>query len=125
MPWWFWVISHIWVMCIAGMFVGFLLEEQFKDEPMFFKVILIFLCLIAPATITVAMIGAWFEHNWDKIKDKWFWKEMRKLKDRWLFRKLKQVIKYFASYKARKKDFKEMDDNEDEWSAERLGIKLK
>lgn len=125
MPWWFWVISHIWVMCSAGLFIGFVLDEQFKDEPNFFRLFLLGVCLLGPVTLIVAIIGAWFDQNWDKIKDKWFWKEMRKLKDRWLGRKLKQFIKFCVSYRARKKDFKEIEDNEDEWSAERLGIKLK
>ena len=43
----------------------------------------------------------------------------------WLSRKIKQFIRFFVSYKARRKDFKEIEDNEDEWTAERVGIKLK
>ena len=127
MPWWFWVISHIWVMCSAGLFVGFVVSEEF-DDTIIVRVLLGFLSLIAPITLIVACIAAWLDHNWEdklKLKDRWFFKEMKKLKDRWLIRKLKQVITYCVKYKARRKDFKEIEDNEDEWSAERLGIKLK
>jgi len=127
MPWWFWVISHIWVACSTGLLVGFLMGKEFEGDPWPAQLFMVFLCLFGPVTITFAFIGAWIsnKYEWDKVKEKWFFREMRKLKDRWLGRKLRQMFKWIKHYRERQKDFKEIEDNEDEWTAERVGIKLK
>jgi hypothetical protein len=115
MPWWFWVISHIWVMCSAGLFVGMMSDGDFEDQEIIWKVFLFIISLFGPLTIIFAVSGALLQEKevWDKIKDRWF------------FRKIRQTFKWFKNYRKRQKDFKEIEDNEDEWTAERVGIKLK
>ena len=85
MPWWFWIITHLWAMSAAGLFIGFLVSDEFEAEHWLAKTFLVFLCLIAPITILIGVVGSYCEekYKWDDVKDKWFFKEMRKLKDRW------------------------------------------
>ena len=53
MPWWFWIITHLWAMSAAGLFIGFLVSDEFEAEHWLAKTFLVFLCLIAPITILI------------------------------------------------------------------------
>ena len=113
MPWWFWIITHVWVICSTIMVFYQLENDEYDGEHWVWKLFLGFICLLGPIAFIIAICGAiWEEKNvWSKIKDKW------------LFRKLRQFGKWFKEIRNRRKDFKECDDNEDEWRIERLGIK--
>jgi len=115
MPWWFWIISHMWVMCGSGLFVGMISDNSFDNESKLGVVILLIVCLFGPIPIIIGVVGS-------TLQEIRFWD---KLKDRWLLRKIIQVFKCIKDYKERRNDFKEIEDNEDEWTAERVGIKLK
>jgi hypothetical protein len=89
-------------------------DDEFIGETIIQKVILLIISLLGPLTIIFAISGAFLEEKvWDKIKD------------RWLLRKIGQAFKWFKNYRKRRQDFKEIEENEDEWTAERVGIKLK
>jgi len=114
MPWWFWIITHVWVACSTAMSIHLVEEGDFSREEHWVMIIfLCAVCLLGPISFIIGFTGAtWQDYNiWEKIKDKW------------LIRKLRKCHKWFKERKQRKKDFKECDDNEDEWRIERLGIK--
>ena len=113
MPWWFLIITHLWVICTTLIVVWQLENDGFEGEPWGWKLFLGFICLLGPIAVIFGICGAIWEEKevWSKIEDKW------------LFRKLKQFGKWFKERGARKKDFKECEDNEDEWRIERMGIK--
>lgn len=117
MPWWFWIITHVWVICSTLIIIFQIENDHYQGEDWAWKLLLGLMCLLGPISVIVGLLGAiWEEKNiWSKIKDK--------IKDKWILRKLGQFSRYIVNFRKRRQDFKECDDNEDEWRIERLGIK--
>lgn len=115
MPWWFWIITHVWVICSTILIIHQIENDEYEGEHWGWKLFIGFVGLMGPIAFIIGICGAIWEEKkvWSKIKD------------RWLMRKLRQALKWFKNYRKRRQDFKEIEENEDEWTAERVGIKLK
>lgn len=113
MPWWFWIITHVWVICSTLIIIHQIESDQYTDEHWAWKLFLGLMCLLGPIFVIIGLLGAIWEetHVWIKIKNNW------------LFRKLRQFGRWIKNLRKRRADFKECEDNEDEWRIERLGIK--
>jgi len=113
MPWWFWIITHVWVICSTLIIIYQIENDHYQDEDWKWKLFLVSMILFGPIFVIIGLLGAVIEEKNVYIK----------IKDKWVFRKLRQLYRYIWNFRMRREDFKECDDNEDEWRIERLGIK--
>jgi hypothetical protein len=115
MPWWFWIITHVWIVSFTIIVTVAIHEDEYRNmENWKHLLAVIAIHIFAPITVLFGAgivlwenvieykVNEWIGHNYFKT-----FFEKKKLKE--------QV----------EKDFKEIEDNEDEWRIERLGIKLK
>jgi len=134
MPWWFWIITHLWVFCST-----LLLLNGVENEEPWWMITITTLFSLPILVIAVIVVGyseylpkkhkKKIENNWlsnlfVKIL-KWIWKKMKR-PILWMGRNLiKRPLKWFVGYKKRREDFKNIKENEDTWEAERVGIRVK
>ena len=123
---WLWIVlSFLYGACCGSMFVLFI-TEQFQEEwlndleivvAIIFVIlspILIILAVIMPSLSIVKIWRRWI--IWVKMKKPIMWVYKKPIM--WAWNNTVMVIQ-------KRIDHKEMDDKEDEWKIERLGIKSK
>ncbi len=132
MPWWFWVITHIWIFASGVMITASVNEE----EPWWIcAIVTLFSLPILIIGTAVEAYNEWIPEKYrEKIKNNWFtricikmlmwcWKYTKKPIE-WMGRQLiRRPLKWIVFFKERRQDHKLMDEKEDEWRIERLGIK--
>lgn len=115
MPWWFWVITHIWTASITALIVIGIRDEGHWNVTNWLEVVLLVtMHIFAPITLLVAFTM----FLWENIIT-------TNIHNRYAYNKLKKAIDYFKNRKQRKKDMIEFEEHEDEWRVERTGIKVK
>lgn len=121
MPWWFWIISHVWVICSTFMLVNLVHDDDIKEADNWKKKIFYTLLVIfAPIVIVIALIA--FVIDETPFQD-WLVMKIQNFLDGRLGKWIIKKIERFMERKKRKEDFKDIEENEDEWNIERTGIK--
>lgn len=124
MPWWFWIITHIWVAASTTLLIHCILDEQLTLN-WFGITVTVFLTMFSVPVIILALLnGVWEEWVPDGFKIKVSESKIMKYLKRFGNWTLK-FPKWVKKLQKRRKDFKHIKENEDEWEAERVGIKLK
>lgn len=122
MPWWFWVITHVWVACSTFLFVSLMNDEEFQDIKVWEWIFWAVMIIGGPITIFCAFCAFLFQEVLPRIHHD---KVLNILEKAWHSRPMKIIRKMFKWLKDRRKrgkDLKEMDEKEDEWNIERTGI---
>lgn len=125
---WVWVIiAFIWGACSGMVLVNIIFSSDING---IWQIIFTVL-LIAGGLITVVTAITWGIIDDLIRKDKkimkpvnWFWKKIQRPRKR-LLMELNIRFNKVINRRKRRQDFKEMDQKEDEWNIERLGIKSK
>jgi hypothetical protein len=120
MPWWFWIITHVWIVSFTIIVTVAIHEDEYRNmENWKHLLAVIALHIFAPITVLFGA-GAVLWENVIKYKVHEWAEGNYRLKRFFENRKRKKEEKEQVE-----KDFKEMEDNEDQWRIERLGIKLR
>lgn len=117
MPWWFWIITHVWAVSITIIATVAIHEDEYSNiEDWKQALFMIAIHIFAPLAVLIGLIVVLWQNVIENKVRKWI--EHSRFKTFFKSRKIKEEKR-----KQSKKDFKELEDNEDEWRIERLGIK--